>query len=265
MVDPLDVECNAGVMRLDLSLLVVCASAVVVGSCLIEGVVELVDILVMPDRFEAVSGAKQSIISFTMSVYVFKWLGCMLVAEYDAGAMRVDVLLLVVFVGVMVAVGAVAVMFMGCLVSCVGCVECVRMSCDFEVRGGTGSGCGCELGEAVDSCLIVVVEVEVDKVVEVELVDVREVEEGWLWLRWDGLLDDDELLDEDELLDDDELLEELLDEERLDDELLDDELLDDELLDDELLDEERSMAGLGRDTARAADLLWSLPISSTIS
>jgi hypothetical protein len=209
MLDPTDVECNAGVMRLDLSLLVVCASAVVVGSCLIEGVVELVDILVTPDRIEVFSGAKQSTISFTMSVYVFKWLGCMLVTGYDAGVMRVGLSLLVMFVDAVVAVEVVVVRSMCCLVSCGGCVARVSMSCDFEVRGGTGSGCGC----AVDSCLIVVVAVEVDKVVEVELVDVSEIEEGWLLLHLDGLLDD-ELLDEDELLDDDELLEELLEEER---------------------------------------------------
>jgi hypothetical protein len=98
------------------------------------------------------------------------------------------------------------------------------------------------LGDTVDSCLTEVVVVEVDKVVDVELVGGREVEEGVLLLRVDGLLVDGEPLDEDELLDDDELLEE-----RLDDELLDDELLDDELLDEELLDE------LGRGTARAAD------------
>ena len=72
MLDPMDVECNAGTMRGDMLLLIICASAVVVGSCLIEGVVELVDILVTPDRIEVFSGAKQSIISFTMSVYVFK-------------------------------------------------------------------------------------------------------------------------------------------------------------------------------------------------
>jgi hypothetical protein len=34
-----------------------------------------------------------------------------------------------------------------------------------------------ELDEVVDSCLIAVVVVEVDRVVEVELVDVREVED----------------------------------------------------------------------------------------
>jgi hypothetical protein len=71
MLDPTDVECNAGTMRGDMSLLVVLVDVLVVGSCLIEAVVELVDNLVVPDRIEAFSGTKQSIISFTMSAYAF--------------------------------------------------------------------------------------------------------------------------------------------------------------------------------------------------
>ena len=101
----------------------------------------------------------------------------MLDTEYDAGAMCVDLSLLVVFVNVVVAVGVVVVRSMCCLVSCMGCVARVSMSCDCEMRGGTGSRCGCGLDEAVDSCLIAVVVVEVDRVVEVELVDVREIED----------------------------------------------------------------------------------------
>ncbi len=72
MLDSTDVECNAGTMRGDLSLLVVIVDVVVVGSCLIEVVVELVDNLAIPDRIVAFSGAKHSIISFTRSVYAFK-------------------------------------------------------------------------------------------------------------------------------------------------------------------------------------------------
>jgi hypothetical protein len=102
----------------------------------------------------------------------------MLDKEYDAGLMRVDLSLLVEFVDVVITVEVVVVRSMCCLVSCRSCVARVSMSCDFEVRGGTGNGCGREFGEAVDSCLILVVAVEVDRIVEVELVGVSEVEEG---------------------------------------------------------------------------------------
>jgi hypothetical protein len=147
-----------------------------------------------------------------------KVLECMLDstdAEYDAGTMRGGPSLLVALVDVVVVfVAVVVVRFMWRSASCGGRVARVMVSCGCGSRDCTSSRCGWVLGDTVDSCLTEVVVVEVDKVVDVELVGEREVEEGVLLLRVDGLLvdgeplDEDELLEDDELLDDDELLEE---------------------------------------------------------